>query len=356
MQNLKDTGTVQEASVFPPPLFEILSLIWYDILNLFKQKSKLWFFGYPFRIFMDVRDIDMLDAKLETLLVVADCKSFTKAAKALSLTQPAVSHHIEQLERECNATLFLRGKGEFKLTKEGEIAVTYARRLKALHQKMLSKIEDEKKHISRFRIGITHTSENNTITEALAKYAAQSSDVSITIITEPINTLYDMLENYELDIAIVEGKRLSSKLNYFMLDTDYLVCVVSNDNPLSKQSMVTINELKNEKMILRLPTSATRKLFEASLLSINESIDCFNVSLEVDNVGIIKDLVRKDFGISVLPKSACISDVKKSKLSILPIENLSMMREMNIAYHKDFSHLETIKDIVQLYQHLILTN
>ena len=48
----------------------------------------------------------MPDTKLETLLTVADCKSFTKAASLLSLTQPAVSHHIYQLEKECGATLF----------------------------------------------------------------------------------------------------------------------------------------------------------------------------------------------------------------------------------------------------------
>ena len=67
----------------------------------------------------------MLDVKLETLLVVADCGNFTKAAEILSLTQPAVSHHINQLEKECGARLFLRGKGDFKLTQEGKIAVTY---------------------------------------------------------------------------------------------------------------------------------------------------------------------------------------------------------------------------------------
>ncbi len=292
----------------------------------------------------------MLDVKLETLLVVAECKNFTKAAEILSLTQPAVSNHINQLEKECNAKLFLRGKGDFKLTPEGEIAVTYARRLKALHEKMLSKIADEQKHVSRFRVGITHTSENNTISEILARYVNQYSHISITIITDTINNLYNMLENYELDIAIVEGKRLSSKLNYFMVDTDYLVCVLNNDNPLAKHSMVTVNELKKEHMILRLPTSATRQLFEATLISMNESIENFNVSLEVDNVATIKELIRKDFGISILPRSVCISDVKKGKLTILPIENLTMMREMNIAYNKDFSHLEVLKEIVDLYQ------
>lgn len=295
----------------------------------------------------------MLDVKLETLLVVAECKNFTKAAEQLSLTQPAVSHHINQLETECNAKLFQRGRGEFKLTQEGKIAVTYARRLKALHEKMLQKIADQQKHVSRFRIGITHTSENNLIAEVLAKYANQYADISITIITDTINNLYEMLENYELDIAIVEGKRMSNKLNYFMLDTDYLVCVLCNDNPFAKQSMVTINELKKQNMILRLPTSATRQLFEATLVSVNESIENFCVGLEVDNVSTIKELVRKDLGVSILPQSACASDFAKGKLTVLPIENLSMMREMNIAYHKDFAYPEVLKDVVRLYRTVV---
>lgn len=292
----------------------------------------------------------MLDVKLETLLTVAECKSFTQAAQIMSLTQPAVSNHINQLESECGARLFVRGKGEVKLTQEGEIALTYAKRLKALHERMLTKIGDAQRHISRLRVGITHSSENNRITEMLATYVNQVPHTSITIITDTINNLYEMLENYELDIAIVEGKRLSPKLNYFMLDTDYLVCVLNNDSPLARRSMVTVGELKRENMILRLPSSATRRLFEATLMSINESIDEFNVSLEVDNVATIKELVRKNLGVSILPRSVCLSDVKKGKLTVLPIENLSMMREVNIAYTKDFAHLDILSELVELYR------
>lgn len=295
----------------------------------------------------------MLDVKLETLLAVAEYKSFTQAAQVLSLTQPAVSNHINQLERECGARLFVRGKGEVKLTQEGEIALTYAKRLKALHGRMISRIGDAQRHISRLRVGITHSSENNRITEMLATYVSQVPHTSITIITDTINNLYEMLENYELDLAIVEGKRLSPKLNYFMLDTDYLVCVLNNESPLARRSMVTVGELKHENMILRLPTSATRQLFEATLISINESIDDFNVSLEVDNVATIKELVRKSLGVSILPRSVCLSDVKKGKLTVLPIENLSMMREVNIAYNKDFDHLDMLGELVELYREVI---
>ena len=55
----------------------------------------------------------MLGSKIETLLAVAEFQNFTKAAASLSLTQPAVSHHINQLEEELGVTLFIRGKGRY---------------------------------------------------------------------------------------------------------------------------------------------------------------------------------------------------------------------------------------------------
>ena len=158
-----------------------------------------------------------------------------------------------------------------------------------------------------------------------------------------------MLDNFEIDLAITDGKVSNPSLNSVMIDTDYLVCIMSNNNPLAKHSMITLNELRRERLILRLPTSATRMLFEATLESQNESIDDFNVILEVDNVTTIKDLVQKDFGVSILAKSVCLREVRKKKLTIVPIENLSMARETNIVYHKSFAHIEVLQDITQLY-------
>ena len=61
----------------------------------------------------------MLDARLETLLTICEKSSFTKAAEALALTQPAVSHHMKMLESELGVHLFVRARGELKLTPEG---------------------------------------------------------------------------------------------------------------------------------------------------------------------------------------------------------------------------------------------
>ena len=84
---------------------------------------------------MDV--LRMLNPKLGTLLTAAELGSFTRAAAALNFTQPAVSHHISQLERQLGVTLFVRAKGKISLTPEGEIVVQYVRRMKALEQQLL---------------------------------------------------------------------------------------------------------------------------------------------------------------------------------------------------------------------------
>ena len=83
----------------------------------------------------------MLSTKLQTVLAVAEHKNFTRAAEMLSMTQPAVSHHIKQLEQEVGAPLFLRSKTGLLLTPQGEIVVSYARRMKALNERMLAELQ-----------------------------------------------------------------------------------------------------------------------------------------------------------------------------------------------------------------------
>ncbi|MCR2044557.1 LysR family transcriptional regulator [Anaerosalibacter massiliensis] len=291
----------------------------------------------------------MLDPKLKTLLMVAKTFNFTHAAEQLALTQPAVSHHINKLEEELGVKIFNRNKGKLKLTSDGEIVVMYAKRMKSLYNKLQQNLIDEKRHITSLTVGITHTAESNFVAEVLAKCCNLNKGLSIKIITESINNLYNMLINYEIDLAIVEGKINDTDINSLLLDTDYLVLVVANNNPLSKKNMVTINDIKKEKMILRLPNSGTRNLFIAHLESLNISIKEFNVILEVDNIATIKDLVRQGFGISILARSVCLDELKNGEITVLPIENLSMVRETSILYHKDFNNKEILQAITKIY-------
>lgn len=291
----------------------------------------------------------MLSTKLQTVLAVAEYKNFTRAAEELNMTQPAVSHHIKQLEQEVDAPLFVRNKAGLKLTPQGEIVVNYARRMKALHERMFAELQNAERHLSLLRIGITHTSESNLTAAALARYSNQKGKLKIILFTDTINNLYDMLENYELDLAIVDGAygdpRFSSMLWTRTISRASCRWTIRSRGRGPSRSRSS----GGQKMILRTPASATRMLFESALESNGESIQSFDVTLEVDNIATIKDLIRKDLGVSILPRSACLDELRKGKIAALPVENLSMVRETRIVYNKDFTHTDMLNEIIKTY-------
>ena len=154
----------------------------------------------------------MLDAKITTLLAVVEKQSFTKAAEALGLTQPAVSQHIRQLEEDLGIKLFNRADRSLGLTKEGEIAVKYARRIVQLYQNLKLAIKDSKKNIKHLTVGVSHTSESNMVSEVFAKYAKEHEGVNIRIISDDINNLYTRLKTYQIDL--IAGRTEKGKTDF----------------------------------------------------------------------------------------------------------------------------------------------
>ena len=291
----------------------------------------------------------MIDSRLLSVLTVYETGSFTRAAERLSLSQPAVSQHVRQLENELHVHIFERVRGTLRVTREGEIIVKYARRMQALTNNMQEALASERTQVANLTVGITHTAESNFIAETLARYVSLRDGMSIKMITATVSELFEALKNYELDMAIVEGSVSDPRFHSVMLDTDCLVLAVAPEHPLARRTMVTIEEQKREKLILRLPDSGTRSLFISALETHNLHLNDFNVVLEIDNIATIKDLIRRGFGVSVLARSACMDELGKKKIVALPIENLTMMREINLVYSRDFDHPELVRDIVRCY-------
>ena len=291
----------------------------------------------------------MFDSRLASLLRVAEEGNFTKAAKQLALTQPAVSQHIRSLENEMGVRIFERSGGKLVITREGSTVLKYVKRILALENNLHRELNNEKLQLASLTIGITHTAESNSIIESLAQYGSRHEGMTLKILTDTVPNLYSMLKNYEIDLAVVEGNINDSTMACRTLDSDSLVLAVSPNHPLKNRSMVTIEELKKERLILRLPNSSTRILFSTSLESRNLSLDDFNVVMELDNIAAIKDLIRHDLGVSVLAKSACLDELGKGKIFVLPIENLGMVREINLVYPKDFGHSDILADIEKSY-------
>ena len=139
----------------------------------------------------------MLDTKIVSLLTLIESGSYTKAAKQLHLTQPAISHQMKLLEDEFQIKIFHKSKKSLILTPEGEILVKYAHRMMAVYNNTHQALEDAKNNLHRFNIATTPTAGEYYIPQLLAAYCREHSDVHINLITDSINNIYNKLKLYE---------------------------------------------------------------------------------------------------------------------------------------------------------------
>lgn len=295
----------------------------------------------------------MKTSVLQSFLRVVELGSFSKAAESLSLSQPAVTQHVKQLEEDYGIRLFIRSRQQLQLTREGRVFMTYARRITALEQALTQEIQTGGKQVRSLTVGVTHTAESNMTVTAIATFSHNLKQPNLKIYTNSTRELHTMVQNYELDFAIVDQVINSPRLQYTLLDSDSLVLVVPPEHPWAGLEQIDLQDIKQEPLILRLPQANTRNMFVAALDAINISIQEFNVFMEIDSIDTIKDLVRRNFGLSVLAKSACVNEYRRKKLKLLPIIDLNTERTRYIVCRQDYEHPELIRMMVDTYHNLM---
>ena len=291
----------------------------------------------------------MIDAKIKTLLTLEQLGSYTHTAEVLSLTQPAVSHHIRLLEEEYGIRIFVKSKNKLKPTAEGEVLLNYARQAMALSEGVRQAIEDSRRDIRSLTVGITPTASDILVPQVLAAYCNEHPSTHILIVRDTIGNIDSMLSFYELDFAIVDGMIRNAATDSFLLGTDYLGLVVSPKHDFAKRTSVTIEEIQGENLVLRPKNAETRKLFESYITSHGYMMRDFNIIMELDSVSNIKEIVMANLGISILSHHVCLDEEKRGDMVIVPIENCQMVRPINLIYPRDFAHPDILKDIRESY-------
>ena len=292
----------------------------------------------------------MIDSKIRTLLTLEQLGSYTRTAEALSLTQPAVSHHIRMLEEEYGIRIFVKSKSRLKPTPEGEVLLSYARQAMALSEGVKRAIEDSRRAIRSLKVGITPTASDILVPQVLAAYCNEHPATHIQIVRDTIASIDSMLSFFELDFAIVDGMISSQGTRSFLLGTDYLGLVVSPRHPFARRMSVTIEEIQRENLVLRPSNAETRKMFEAYITSHGYMMRDFNIIMELDSVSNIKEIVMANHGISILSHNVCLEEERRGDMVIVPIENCQMMRPINLIYPVDFRHPDILQDIRSSYE------
>lgn len=293
----------------------------------------------------------MLDNKLITFLTVYKVKNYTKAARILNITQPAVSQHIKSLEEYYGVNFIKKVGRNITLTEEGIEFYKYAKELeqkeKSFNRKLKNKFSIEKK----YNVGATLTIGGYVLPKVLGKYKEKYSNIDIILTVNNTKEILRKLLREEIELGIVEGPFDKNKFKYKKIKEDELVLAFSPEQDFAKRDYVEIDEIVNGKLILREEGSGTRKYFEKEIINEGYSPNDLNIYMEVGSIDAIKALVEANLGYTIISKEAIKRECDLGVIKTLPIKNKKLepvcfYREFNFVYIEN-SISDSLNDFIE---------
>src|SRR5574343_1330043 len=206
----------------------------------------------------------MADRRLQVFHAVAKHLSFTRAADALFMTQPAVTFQVKQLEEQYSTRLFERRHGSISLTPAGELVLAYAEKILALSDEMdirLSEMTGEMR--GPLLVGASTTIAEFMLPRVLGEFNALYPQVRARLIVANSESIESRVAEHTLDVGLIEEPAKGSGLNSVICCEDELRVICAADYPLAKLKTVTPKVLTDYEFISREPGSGTREITDS---------------------------------------------------------------------------------------------
>lgn len=283
--------------------------------------------------------------QLKTFIAVAEYKKMSEAAKHLYISQPTVSQIIAELEKEYNTQLFERIGKELRITAAGNLLLHSAQEIFAIHENL----EQNMKNINSirpFRIGATMTIGNNMIADLTQKLETRYPDIETFVYIDNTKNIEAMLAQNELDIALVEGNTVRQEILKTPIFEDDLCLICSSKHPFAtRKNAISIEELKEEKFILREKGSGTRAIFESIMQTHRIPI---RVKWEAGSSNAIVEAVRRNLGLGFISKRCVNERIDRGELVACPISELTIKRYFYLCYNSNHPVTSQMRDFLNL--------
>ena len=273
----------------------------------------------------------MIDVRIDTFLAVCHYMNYTKAAEALSITQPAVTQHIHYLEDHFHVKLFtFQGKRPI-LTEAGHLLWGAATTLKHDEIYLREKLLDTTKRGKILSLGATKTVGSYLLPQALAGYLSHNPDTDVHITMDNTQVLLNELDQGKIDCALVEGSFDKDQYDFLLYTVESFVAVAKTGYAF-KRKIRNIEDLLDERLIIREAGSGTRNILESYLERHNLVVSDFSHVTELNNVTAIKELVKQGAGITFLYHFAVQEELSQGVLQQIPLSHFSISHNVTFLW------------------------
>jgi len=266
---------------------------------------------------------------LKVFLMVADEKSFSRAAEKMLRTQPAVSLAIQKLESDLEERLIDRSGKELLLTDAGRIVYDYARRFENLQADLENALAELRDNSAGRLIVGANESTSLYLLGHIERYRRQYPKVKVQVRRSLSSKIPGELIDGELELGVISYDPEDDRLQTLIIYTDHLAFVVSPQHRFAGRKEVSINELGMETFIAHNVLSPYRAVV---LKEFQRHKVPLNMDVEMPTVETIRKMVQRNEGVAFLPHMTVEQDVEQDVLREIKVTELNVDRHIRLVY------------------------
>jgi DNA-binding transcriptional LysR family regulator len=273
--------------------------------------------------------------QLRLLVEVIDRGGFSRAAEALGLSQPAISHQMRALSTSVGLPLLEVVGRRVRLTQAGTLVYEPAKRILAEFEDAGAALDE----LRGLRRGTIRMAGDTTVgiyvlPDLLGAFRHEYPSIEVRLGVDNRQGVYDRLVAGEVDFVVVGRPWVNASIPLIVrpfLDNE-LIAIASPRHRLAGRAQVTLAELAAEPFIGREPGSGTRETAEEALRAAGLAV---RPVMELASNGAIKRAVARDLGVSILSRYATALELQIGHLVELPVVGFPLRRQWHLAYARD---------------------
>ena len=272
---------------------------------------------------------------LKTFHVVASLGSFTEAAKALYMTQPAVSQQIQGIEHALRNPLFDRSKRQIRLTAKGKILFSYTQKLFGIFREIENVFSDLNHLLTgELTIAASAVMGNYFLSSFIAEFYKKYPLISIRLEMGDSAYVTHLVEEGLADVALSRHVRNLKHCKQKLLIKEPYGCFCGPSSPLAAlKRPLSAKEFAENYLVMRQKGSRMRSKLEEWFKSVGVYEFLSTPVIEVNSLESSKQLIARGFGAAAFPSIAVRQELKRESLIMLSVENFSVTADYFLGYN-----------------------
>ncbi|VTR40790.1 DNA-binding transcriptional regulator IlvY [Actinobacillus pleuropneumoniae] len=266
--------------------------------------------------------------QLHIFYTVAERGSFSAAAQALHMSQPAVTMQVQALEEYFGTKLLIRSTKRMELSEAGRTLLPFARRSLELSQETDAAMAAfSNKLQGRLQLGASLTIGEYVLPRLLGPFGREYPDISIMLKVMNTTQILEEIASHQLNFGLIEAPVEHPDMVLDAVMEDELKLIVPSSHPLAqREDAIYLKDVLSYPFVLREKGSGTRKVMEDVLLERGHDPESIQTVMELGSTGAVKSAVEEGLGITMLSTSTVKHETALGLVKMIDIADASFKR------------------------------